>query len=119
MVRFATRHACRAILLKRAGRHAAGGKGMNVRGDGDSLRQLLGVELPIIQAPMAGVQGHALAAGVSNAGGLGSLPCALLDVEAMRAELKALAAATSAPFNVNFFCHKPPSVDSDREARWR
>ncbi len=92
---------------------------MNVRGDGDSLRQLLGVELPIIQAPMAGVQGYALAAGVSNAGGLGSLPCALLDVEAMRAELTALASATSAPFNVNFFCHKPPSVDSDREARWR
>ena len=90
-----------------------------MRGDGDSLRQLLGVELPIIQAPMAGVQGHALAAGVSNAGGLGSLPCALLDAEAMRAELTALASATSAPFNVNFFCHKPPSVDSDREARWR
>ena len=85
----------------------------------DSLRQILGVELPIIQAPMAGVQANALAAAVSNAGGLGSLPCALLDVDGMRAELTALASATAAPFNVNFFCHKPPRIDADREARWR
>jgi nitronate monooxygenase len=85
----------------------------------DSLRQLLGVELPIVQAPMAGVQGHALAAAVSNAGGLGSLPCAILDVDGMRAELTALAAATTAPFNVNFFCHRPPRVDAERDARWR
>ena len=85
----------------------------------DSLRQILGVELPIIQAPMAGVQASALAVAVSNAGGLGSLPCALLDVDGMRAELTALASATAAPFNVNFFCHKPPRIDADREARWR
>jgi len=45
----------------------------------DALRRMLGIDLPIIQAPMAGVQGHALAAAVSNAGGLGSLPCAILD----------------------------------------
>ncbi len=68
---------------------------------------------------MAGVQAHALAAAVSNAGGLGSLPCALLEVDGMRAELTALASATAAPFNVNFFCHKPPRIDADREARWR
>jgi nitronate monooxygenase len=85
----------------------------------DSLRKILGVELPIIQAPMAGVQGSALAAAVSNAGGLGSLPCAILHVDEMRAELIALASATAAPFNVNFFCHKPPRIDADREARWR
>ena len=80
---------------------------------------MLGTALPIIQAPMAGVQGSALAAAVSNAGGLGSLPCALLDPDAMRAELSALASATAAPFNVNFFCHAPPRVDAAREARWR
>ena len=85
----------------------------------DSLRQLLGTTLPIIQAPMAGVQTSGLAAAVSNAGGLGSLPCALLDVDGMRAELTALALATAAPFNVNFFCHKPPRIDAEREARWR
>jgi nitronate monooxygenase len=67
---------------------------------------------------MAGVQGNVLAAAVSNAGGLGSLPCALLDPEALRAELAALASATAAPFNVNVFCHKPPRRDLQREARW-
>jgi len=43
-----------------------------------TLQRLLGIELPIIRAPMAGVQGSALAVAVSNAGGLGSLPCAML-----------------------------------------
>ena len=84
-----------------------------------SLRELLGIELPIIQAPMAGVQGSALAIAVSEAGGLGSLPCAMLSVEAMRTELVALKAATSKPFNVNFFCHTPPLQNAEREAIWR
>lgn len=84
-----------------------------------TLQQLLGVDLPIIQAPMAGVQGHALAAAVSNAGGLGSLPCALLSLDAMRTELAALAAQTGKPFNVNFFCHAQPAPDAAREAAWR
>jgi nitronate monooxygenase len=92
---------------------------MGVRRNVDSLRQLLGVELQIIQAPMAGVQGSALASSVSNAGGLGSLPCAILSIDAMRAELTALRSATGAPFNVNFFCHKSPRIDPDREARWQ
>jgi nitronate monooxygenase len=83
------------------------------------LTELLGTELPIIQAPMAGVQGCALAVAVSNAGALGSLPCAMLDVEGMRAELTTLAAQTSRPFNVNFFCHSPPGIDPEREALWR
>src|SRR5204863_9059789 len=55
-----------------------------------TLQQLLGIELPIIQAPMAGVQGQALAVAVSNAGGLGSLPCAMLSLDAMRKELAAI-----------------------------
>ncbi len=46
-----------------------------------TLQQLLGINLPIIQAPVAGVQGRALTVAVSNAGGLGSLPCALLSLE--------------------------------------
>jgi nitronate monooxygenase len=83
------------------------------------LQTMLGLELPIIQAPMAGVQGHALAAAVSNAGGLGSLPCAMLDAAALKAELTALQAQTTRPFNVNFFCHAPPAPDAAREARWR
>lgn len=84
-----------------------------------SLQALLGIELPIIQAPMAGVQGSALAVAVSEAGGLGSLPCAMLGAEAMRQELAAIRAQTAMPFNVNFFCHTPPAPDAEREAGWR
>ncbi|HUF22399.1 MAG TPA: nitronate monooxygenase [Burkholderiales bacterium] len=83
------------------------------------LTDLLGTELPIIQAPMAGVQESALAVAVSNAGGLGSLPCAMLDVAGIRRELQAIGAQTGKPFNINFFCHKPPAQSAEREAAWR
>lgn len=79
----------------------------------------LGIDLPIIQAPMAGSQGSALAVAVSNAGGLGSLPCATLGLDAMRSELTAISAATNQPFNVNFFCHLQPEPAPEREAKWR
>ena len=59
-----------------------------------SLQSLLGIDLPILQAPMAGVQGSALAVAVSNAGGLGALPCAMLDAPALLAELDAINAQT-------------------------
>src|SRR5512141_158147 len=85
----------------------------------DNLRELFGVEMPIIQAPMAGVQAGALAAAVSEAGALGSLPCAMLTPEAMRRELDLIAARTRNPVNVNFFCHVPPEPDAAREAAWR
>ena len=68
---------------------------------------------------MAGVQGSALAVAVCNAGGLGSLPTALLTVDDLRAELTAIRAQTTEPFNVNFFCHADPRADADREAAWR
>lgn len=84
-----------------------------------ALQSLFGIELPIVQAPMAGVQGHALAIAVAGAGGLGSLPAAMLGPESLRSELAAIRAATSRPFNVNFFCHTPPAPDPDREAAWR
>lgn len=84
-----------------------------------TLRELLGIELPIIQAPMAGVQGSALAVAVSNAGGLGSLPCAMLSLDALRNELATIRAQTTRPFNANFFCHVPPAVNAEREAAWR
>ena len=84
-----------------------------------TFQQLLGVELPIIQAPMAGSQGSALAIAVSNAGGLGSLPCAMLDLDAMRSELAAIKTQCNKPFNVNFFCHAPQAADTEREAGWR
>lgn len=84
-----------------------------------TLQTLLGIDLPIIQAPMAGVQGSALAIAVSNAGGLGSLPCAMLGPEALAGELAAIRAGTGRPYNVNFFCHTPPTPDPLRETAWR
>ncbi|MGE5523535.1 MAG: NAD(P)H-dependent flavin oxidoreductase [Rhodospirillaceae bacterium] len=84
-----------------------------------TLQQMLGMELPVVQAPMAGVQGSALAIAVSNAGGLGSLPCAMLTPETMRSELEKIRAQTTRPYNVNFFCHTPPTPDARREAAWR
>src|SRR3954454_7663684 len=84
-----------------------------------SLQDILGIALPIIQAPMAGVQGSTLAVAVSNAGGLGSLPCAMLSTDAMRKELAAIRARTDRPYNVNFFCHTPPVPDAQRENAWR
>ena len=83
------------------------------------LQKLLGIDLPIIQAPMAGVQGSALAIAVSNAGGLGSLPCAMLSADAMHKELTAIRAQTTKPFNVNFFCPAQPEPSIPREAVWR
>ena len=83
------------------------------------LQDLLGVELPIVQAPMAGVQGHALAAAVCAAGGLGSLPCAMLGPAAMREELRQLRALTDRPVQMNFFCHTPPVSRVGVEDAWR
>ena len=84
-----------------------------------TLKDLVGIDLPIIQAPMAGSQGSALAIAVSNAGGLGSLPTAMLSPDAMRQELKAITSATSRPYSVNFFSQVYPKEDPEREARWR
>jgi len=84
-----------------------------------SLQKLLGISLPIIQAPMAGVQGSELTLAVSNAGGLGSLPCAMLGLDAIRKELESISARTSNPYNANFFCHTQPERSEQRETIWR
>lgn len=83
------------------------------------LTELFAIEAPVIQAPMAGVQGSALAIAVSNAGGLGSLPCATLDPDGLRRELEAIARGTTRPYNVNFFCHVTPTPDPAREIAWQ
>lgn len=87
--------------------------------DTQRLCALLGVEWPIIQAPMAGVQDHRLAIAVAQTGALGSLPCAMLNPDAINSALATIQAATDRPCNVNFFCHTMPVPDSEREARWR
>lgn len=74
-----------------------------------TLQTLLGTELPVIQAPMAGVQGSPLALAVCRAGGLGSLPCAMLDAATLQREVAALRSGTDRPWNLNFFCHQNPA----------
>lgn len=83
------------------------------------LHETLGIELPIIQAPMLGVQDSALAIAVSSAGGLGSLPCAMLGADQLRREVADIRALTAAPINLNFFCHARPAADAARERAWR
>jgi len=83
------------------------------------LTELLGIELPIIQAPMASANGSAMAIAVSNAGGLGSAPCAMLTADGLRKELESIRTQTSKPFNVNFFCHAAADADAERESAWR
>lgn len=83
------------------------------------LRSLLGMRWPIIQAPMAGSQDSALALAVCEAGGLGSLPAAMLSLDALAHELAVLKGQARGPYNVNFFCHVPPAPDAARQASWR
>jgi nitronate monooxygenase len=80
---------------------------------------LLGIQVPIIQAPMAGANQSDMAVAVSQAGGLGSLPCATLSADQLRAELETIRRQTSCPINVNFFCHQPPEINPERELAWR
>ena len=84
-----------------------------------NLQTLLNIELPIIQAPMAGVQDGAMAVAVSNIGGLGSLPCGMLDCDAIREQLLAITAQSDKPFNVNLFCFKPPAPTTESQSAWR
>ena len=97
-----------------------------MRSSSEQLAAMLGTRLPLIQAPMAGVQTHALAVAASRAGALGSLPAAMLTPELLQQELRALQTQLGAPgdptrqpWNLNFFCHVPPEPDPAREARWR
>jgi nitronate monooxygenase len=80
------------------------------------FRDLTGAAVPIVQAPMAGSSGVALTVAVLRAGGVGSLPCALLTPDQLRAQMAEVRAAASGPINVNFFAHRlGPQPD---EAAW-
>jgi nitronate monooxygenase len=85
----------------------------------DRFIDLCGIELPIIQAPMAGAAFSDMVVAVSQAGGLGSLACALLSLENARNELETIRRKTSRPINANFFCHQTPREDHDRAMNWR
>ena len=83
------------------------------------FQDLTGIDLPIVLAPMAGPGASELAIAVAEAGGLGSLPCALMDDDRVRAEFGIIRQRTAKPINLNFFCHKPARFDAAREAGWR
>lgn len=83
------------------------------------LLELLAIDLPIVQAPMAGPVLSDMVIAVAEAGGLGSLPCALLNAEQARRELGIIRQRTARPINLNFFCHRPPRQDPAREAAWK
>jgi nitronate monooxygenase len=85
----------------------------------ERLTRLLGIELPIVQAPMAGAQDETLAIEAARAGALGSIPCAMLGPDQLRAQVSAFRAHGPRALHLNFFCHRAPAVDASIETRWR
>ncbi|WP_159912751.1 nitronate monooxygenase family protein [Pantoea sp. 18069] len=83
------------------------------------IPDLFNIQLPILQAPMAGPCLHEMAIAVGQAGGLAALPCAMLGAAQVRSEVALIRAQTAAPLNLNFFCHTPQAPDASREAAWR
>jgi len=82
------------------------------------LIDLLNIQIPIIQAPMAGANGSAMVIEICKAGGLGSLPCAMLNIEKMYSEMGVVRQQTKEPVNVNFFVHERPKVNLETDKRW-
>lgn len=83
------------------------------------ILDLLGIEIPIIQAPMAGSTTNEMVVAAAQAGGLGSLPSALLSVDQLKGALTSIRNSTKAPLNVNFFAHHTPPFDPAAQMRWR
>ncbi len=78
----------------------------------------LGITLPIIQAPMAGVSTTVMAAAVSDAGALGSIAVGATDAASARAMIAEYCTRTARPLNVNLFVHAPARADATRETAW-
>jgi nitronate monooxygenase len=83
------------------------------------LMDLFGIELPILQAPMAGVQDADIMIGAALGGALPSLPCAMLLPEKVREQVNIVRQRVSAPINLNFFCHRAVDPDPQAERNWR
>ncbi len=83
------------------------------------ILDLLGIDVPIIQAPMAGATTAQMVIAASEAGALGSMPAAALSIEQLRDALSTIRQANTRPINVNFFCHQPPEADDARDRRWK
>ena len=80
---------------------------------------LLRITLPVVQAPMAAVQDEELAIAASRAGGLGSVPCAMLSPDQVEASVRRIEQETNKPYALNFFCHETPEVTNVQVERWR
>ncbi|MEQ1610675.1 MAG: nitronate monooxygenase, partial [Hyphomonadaceae bacterium] len=76
----------------------------------DRLQKLLGIEHPVLQAPMAGASTPAMAIAVANAGGMGAMGCAMMSAEQLRAAAGEVAAGTTRAVNFNFFVHEEPDL---------
>ncbi len=83
-----------------------------------TIVQPIGMQLPIVQAPMAGTSTPALAAAVTNAGALGSISVGAVNASKAGEMIAALKALTDGPFNVNVFTHQPAQADPVRERGW-
>jgi len=83
------------------------------------LLDRLGIDVPVVLAPMAGNSTPELVAAVSNAGGLGSYGCAMLSNEQLAEECTRIRSLTNRSFNLNFFCHAPPNVTAEHDQAWR
>ncbi|MGA7119204.1 MAG: nitronate monooxygenase [Polyangiaceae bacterium] len=83
-----------------------------------NLLELLQIDAPIIQAPMAGVSTPEMAAAVSNAGALGSVGVGATNAEGARRMIAEFRARSTRSLNVNVFCHQPARHDATREANW-
>lgn len=83
-----------------------------------NLCSILGIDKPIIQAPMAGVQNWELAVAVSSSGGLGSIPCGMLTKEQVLLEITNFRKHSNKAYNLNFFCHKMPDIDHPELKAW-
>ncbi|KRP66799.1 NAD(P)H-dependent flavin oxidoreductase [Pseudomonas orientalis] len=83
------------------------------------ILNLLGIDLPIIQAPMAGATTTAMVIAASQAGALGSMPAAALSIEQLRDALTLIRQAGTRPLNVNFFCHQAPEANPEQDRRWK
>jgi nitronate monooxygenase len=84
----------------------------------NALLHALKIQLPIIQAPMAGVSTPAMAAAASNAGALGSIGVGASSAIEARKMIAAIREQSSRPFNVNVFCHQPARANAAVEAAW-
>ena len=107
------------IALSSGGALAQGAPSQPAAWPNRRLLDLLKIEHPIVQAPMGGHVGPNMPVAVSEAGGLGSFPCALLTPAQVRDEVTKVRAQTPKPINLNFFCHAMPPRDEANESAWR